>query len=375
VADTKVSALPSLSGANAAGGDVLPIVDVSVPATKGISLSELAAALKLLGFSLDDLSDVAVTSPAANNTLLYSGTVWANGPINSNAVLVDSTNIINSTSLNVQQTLVDLDAAIQSAAGTGIPATLFDAVGDLLIGSADNTGVKLTKGSNYTSLSVNGSGTVGYNDVRAFPRTVNTQTGTTYTAVLGDAGGITTLNNASSITYTVPPASSVAYPANTVIDLIQYGAGQVTVAAGAGVTIQTSSSLKLRTQWSAATLVLTATADQWVLVGDLEPLGQSINAQTGTTYTFVLTDTEKLVTASNASAQTYTVPANATSAFNIGTHIDLIQIGAGQVTIAAAGGVTVNATPTLKLRAQHSGASLEKIATNTWQVVGDMAAS
>jgi hypothetical protein len=279
------------------------------------------------------------------------------------------------THTNVQAALVDLDAAVVSAAGTGIPATLFDAAGDLLIGTADNVGAKLTKGANYTVLSVNGSGTVGYNDHRTFPRTVNTQTGTTYTAVLGDAGSLTTLNNAAAITYTVPPASSVAFAAGTQIDLVQYGAGQVTVAAGAGVTIQTSSSLKLRTQWSAATLVLTATADQWVLVGDLEPLGQGINAQTGTTYTFVISDAEKLVTMSNVSAQTYTVPTNASVAFPIGIHIDLVQIGAGQVTIAPAGGVTVSASPTLKFRAQYSAASLVKAGANLWYLVGDLAAS
>ena len=69
------------------------------------------------------------------------------------------------------------------------------------------------------------------------------------------------------------------------------------------------------------------------------------------------------------------MPLNATSAFPIGTHIDIIQIGAGQVTIAATGGVTINATPTLKARAQYSGMSLIKRATDTWVLVGDLAAS
>ena len=102
---------------------------------------------------------------------------------------------------------------------------------------------------------------------------------------------------------------------------------------------------------------------------------QAINAQTGTTYTTVLADGGKLVTLSNGSAITLTIPPNSSVAYPIGTKLDFIQIGAGQVTVAGGTGVTVNSTPTLKFRAQHSGASCIKIATDTWQLVGDLAAS
>jgi hypothetical protein len=102
---------------------------------------------------------------------------------------------------------------------------------------------------------------------------------------------------------------------------------------------------------------------------------QAINAQTGTTYTTVLADGGKLVTLSNGSAITLTIPPNSSVAYPIGTKLDFIQIGAGQVTVAGGSGVTVNSTPTLKFRAQHSGASCIKIATDTWQLVGDLASS
>ena len=105
----------------------------------------------------------------------------------------------------------------------------------------------------------------------------------------------------------------------------------------------------------------------------------TLNAQTGTTYTFVLTDADqKLVTASNASAQTYSIPTNASVAFPIGTQINVIAIGAGQVTIQA---VTSGTTTVLsnggtaaapKLRVQYSAATLIKVATDTWYVVGDL---
>ncbi len=106
----------------------------------------------------------------------------------------------------------------------------------------------------------------------------------------------------------------------------------------------------------------------------------AFNAQTGTTYTFVLADADnKLVTASNAAAQTYSIPTNATTAFPIGTQLNIIQIGAGQVTISAAtpGTTTVVSTGATaaspKCRAQYSAVTLVKRDTDSWYAVGDIA--
>jgi len=105
----------------------------------------------------------------------------------------------------------------------------------------------------------------------------------------------------------------------------------------------------------------------------------TIDPKTSTTYTFVLQDANnELVTASNSSAQTYSIPTNASVAFPIGAQINLIQIGTGQVTIQAvtSGTTTVlsNAgTPAApKLRVQYSSATLIKVATDTWYVIGDI---
>lgn len=97
----------------------------------------------------------------------------------------------------------------------------------------------------------------------------------------------------------------------------------------------------------------------------------TLNAQTGTTYTLVLTDNGRLVTLNNAAAITVTVPLNSSVAFATGAIVNLQQIGAGQVTVAGASGVTVNGTGT-KTRAQWSAASLIKTATDTWTLVGDI---
>jgi hypothetical protein len=97
----------------------------------------------------------------------------------------------------------------------------------------------------------------------------------------------------------------------------------------------------------------------------------TLNAQIGTTYTLVLTDNGRLVTLSNAAAITLTVPLNSSVAFATGAVVNIQQIGAGQVTVAGASGVTLNGTGTA-LRAQWSAASLVKTATDTWTLIGDI---
>jgi hypothetical protein len=101
----------------------------------------------------------------------------------------------------------------------------------------------------------------------------------------------------------------------------------------------------------------------------------AMNAQTGTTYTAVLTDDGKLITLSNASAITFTVPTNGSVAFGIGTQLNIMQLGAGQVTIAAASGVTIySAGSKLKTGAQYAVATVVKTATDTWVAVGNLSA-
>ena len=97
------------------------------------------------------------------------------------------------------------------------------------------------------------------------------------------------------------------------------------------------------------------------------------NAQAAS-YTLVLTDNGKLVEISNASANNLTVPLNSSVAFPVGAQINILQTGAGQTTIVATGGVTINGTPGLKLRAQWSAATLIKRASDTWVAVGDLSA-
>ena len=97
------------------------------------------------------------------------------------------------------------------------------------------------------------------------------------------------------------------------------------------------------------------------------------NAQVAS-YTLVLTDDGKVVEMNVGSANTLTIPRDISVLFPVGTQIMIIQTGAGQTTIVPGGGVTVNSTPGLKLRAQWSSATLLKRAADTWYATGDLTA-
>jgi len=99
----------------------------------------------------------------------------------------------------------------------------------------------------------------------------------------------------------------------------------------------------------------------------------SFNAQTGTTYTLVAADVGKLVTTSNASAVTVTVPP---SVFSAGNQINVQSIGVGLTSFAQGAGVTITSTgatasaPTL--RARYSACTIICTAANTFTIVGDL---
>jgi hypothetical protein len=98
---------------------------------------------------------------------------------------------------------------------------------------------------------------------------LNAQTGTSYTAVLGDDGKLVTCDNASAIALTIPPNSSVAFGIGTQINVMQLGVGVVTITAGAGVTLRSQGTkLKTNGQYAVATCVKIAT-DTWVVIGNL----------------------------------------------------------------------------------------------------------
>ena len=96
-----------------------------------------------------------------------------------------------------------------------------------------------------------------------------TESTTSRTLVLTDAGAYIRTTNIGATTITVPPNSSVAFAVGTSVIVRQAAAGKVTVAAGSGVTINTPETLAARTEGSSIALTKVA-ADEWDLTGDLE---------------------------------------------------------------------------------------------------------
>lgn len=99
------------------------------------------------------------------------------------------------------------------------------------------------------------------------------------------------------------------------------------------------------------------------------------NAQTGTTYTGVIGDAEKVVSMNNASANTFTIPANASVAYPIGTKLNFLQLGAGQTTIAiTTDTLNVEAASTKLLTGQYAAATALKVTSTSWVLFGNLEA-
>jgi hypothetical protein len=129
--------------------------------------------------------------------------------------------------------------------------------------------------------------------------------------------------------------------------------------------------VQLNDGYASTSTTTSPTANALKSVYDLsERKALTINTQSGTTYTLVATDADsKMVQFTSSSSVTVTVPP---SIFTAGQQINLTRYGTGSVTVQGGSGITVNATPSLVLRAQYSAGTLVCIDASTFVLYGDL---
>lgn len=110
-----------------------------------------------------------------------------------------------------------------------------------------------------------------------------------------------------------------------------------------------------------------------------QPIGTVTTS--GTSYTIVNSDNNKLLMSTAGTAGTVVIPADTLTSggsFAVGQSLSVAQMGTGQITISgmasavANGTTTVRATPSNIIRAQYSVVTLMKIASNEWLLIGDL---
>ena len=268
--------------------------------------------------NLNDVSDVTITSAATGDFLKWNGTAWVNAA---------GYALLASPELTGTPTAPTAAAATNT---TQIATTAFVRTEvSNLVGSAgatlDTLGEIATALGNDVALSTTLTTSIGLKAPLASP----TFTGT----VTIPTGGVITSPDLTVSTTTSTTSARIAYDSTSLKLLV-----------GDGTTAR---------EYASSTVIT--------------------NTQTAS-YTAVIADKDKLVEMNNASANNLTVPPNSSVAFAVGAQIRILQIGAGQTTVVAGAGVTINSTPGLKLRAQWSSATLIKRATDTWVLIGDLAA-
>ena len=234
----------------------------------------------------------SITIGLPNSVLITTNlTIGSDLNVGGNLIVSGSTSTINTSNLNVEDSLLYLGAdnpgnvldlglvaSFTSASyqHTGLVRDASDNTWKLFSGIIDEPGTTLNfsqaiydtlkLGSLEATANISGVNitATGVSDIRI---PANTQTAS-YELALSDVGKVVEMNVASSNNLTVPPNSSAAVPVGSQITILQIGSGQTTIVAGSGVTVNGTPGLKLRAQWSAATLVKRAT-DSWVVLGDL----------------------------------------------------------------------------------------------------------
>jgi hypothetical protein len=376
------------SATSAAASEAGVTASASAAATSAASASTSASsALTSANSASTSASSASTSASSAATSATSAGTSATSAAASATAAGTSA----SSASTSASSALTSANSAATSAASAAAAvAASFDAKGDLLVGTGassfdqltvastngyilsvasttatglqwiapnagDITGV--TAGTGLTGGGTSGDVTLNLDTAAVIQPTVFAAKGDILSASANDTPVILTAASTNGYILSIDSATTtgLAWIANDQGDL-------TAVSAGTGITVTDGSG-------PIPTVAFDYRAGSAV----------TLNAQTAS-YTLVLADADqKLVTLSVASANTVSIPTNASVAYPTGSVINVIQIGAGQTTIQASssGTTTINSTGATtaapKLRAQYSAASCIKVATDTWYVVGDIA--
>jgi trimeric autotransporter adhesin len=298
--------------------------------------------------ALDDVSDVTITTAADGDLLKWNGTAW----VNASGYALLASPALTGTPTATTASAGDNSTQIATTAYADTAVANLVASAPAALNTLDELAAALGDDENFATTITT---SIGLKAPLASPTFTGTPTLPT--------GTIATTQTAANSTTAVATTAFVTTANNLKANLASPTfTGTVTLPSGT-----VTSAMILDGTIADADISTTAAID----LGKLADV--STSAQTAS-YTLVLADKNKIVEMSVATANTLTVPPNSSVAYPVGSQINILQTGAGQTTVTAGAGVTVNATPGLKIRTQWSYATLVKRATDTWVLVGDISA-
>jgi hypothetical protein len=350
--------------------------------------------------NLDGLTDVVITSATPNHVLKFNGTTWVNALSPSSIEGTTYTDIIGDDSTStfvINHNLSTRDVVLtlrENTAPYASLSTLWEAT-DLnnitiyfdspptsqsirVAVYAAVSGIAQDSLSNLADVSIS---SIQEDEILVWngSQWINAENVSTASVASVDDIGDVTISSATPNHYLRYNGSQWE---NSYITLGTNTNGNYmsNISAGTGISVSHTQG-----EGSTATVsvdsVVVKTTDTGVVTPEMLATGPAkagfryqINAQTGTSYTIQLSDLAKMITMDSSSSMTITVPPNSAHPFEIGDSINILRKGSGSLTVQGGVGVSVNATPGAMLRAQWSSATLVKLDTNVWVLIGDLQA-